>query len=243
MDLFFYGLWTLVLTTGLVAPALPLAAERRAGPLTAFVGYAVIQTVALLCPFALGWQIGRFNWVGKVLSICVSLVAIRLLRLSRAEVGLVLPNGKRGWAASGVGLGAAILLGVILVLVFGPNGRPSAETLAFEATMPGLDEELAFRGIAMALLTQGLAKPRSRLPAWGLPLAITSVWFTIGHVVGLDHGHLVVGPAQVMVAILAAGVLLTLIRVGSFSLLGCVVAHNTLNILVYVASYVFPLRG
>ena len=193
LDLILYGLWTLVLTTGLVVLALPLAAERRAGPLVAFVGFAVIQTVVLLGPPALGWQVGRFNWVGKVLSIGVGLLAIRLLQLTRADVGLVLPKGKRGWIATGLGLAAAVLFYLILVFVLGPNGRPTAETLAFEATMPGLDEELAFRGITMALLTQGLARARLGLPDWGLPLAISSIWFTIGHMVSLDHGHFVVG--------------------------------------------------
>ena len=123
------------------------------------------------------------------------------------------------------------------MLVLGPNPRPDAETLAYQATMPGLDEELAFRGLGMALLARGF--PVTRIGNWVLPLAITSLQFTAVHAVNIEHGHLGLALAAARF-ILPMGLLLGLIRIGSGSLLGCVVTHNAVNLTGYLAAFVLP---
>lgn len=230
MTLVLYMGWTLVLTGGLVLLALPFATERHAAPLLAFVAVAVLQTAVLVVPLVFGWHLGQWNWSGKIASICVGLAAIRVLGLTRTEVGLVLPAGRRAWLVSAAGPLLAMLLVLAFTVVVGPNDRPNAETLAYQATMPGLDEELAFRGIGMALLARGLGRPRLGLPKWALPLAITSLWFTAAHVVAIEHGHLALMPAAATF-VLPMGILLALIRVGSGSLLGGLLGHNAVNVL------------
>ena len=240
MDLILYEAFVLVLTAGLVLLACPFAAERRAVPLLGFVALALLQTLVLTVPLALGWHLGRWNWIGKLASIGVGLAAIPLLRLSRTDTGLVWPQGRSAWLVSAAGLLAGLILVALFALVLGPNPHPDAETLAYQASMPGLDEKLAFRGLGMALLARGL--PATRLPDWVLPLAVTSLQFTAVHVVNIEHGHLGLA-LQAAWFILPMGLLLCLIRVGSGSLLGCVVTHNAVNLTGCLTAFVLPATG
>ncbi len=239
MDLVLYEAFVFLLAAGLVLLAVPFSARRRVGPLVAFVVVAMVQTLVLTAPLALGWRLGRWNWIGKLASITTSLAVVRILRLTREEVGLAWPRGRSGWLASAAGLITGLALVTAFVLVSGPNPPPDAETIAYQATMPGLDEELSFRGVAMALLARGFPTTRFALPVWAIPAAVTSLQFTAVHVVNLEHGHL--GLAwQAIRFVLPFGLLLALVRVGSSSLLGCVVTHNAVNVSGYLAAFLLP---
>ena len=242
MDLIVYETFIFLLTTGLVSIAYPFATERRFGPLVAFVAIAMMQTAVLTIPLALGWRVGHWNWIGKLASIVAGLAVLPVLRLTRREVGLVLPRGRSGWIRSVLGLIVGLLFISLFVLVLGPNPRPNLETIAYQATMPGLDEELAFRGIFMALLARGYPTLRFGLPVWTLPVAITTLHFTMGHVVTIEHGHLglAIGAAPFVLPI---GLLLALIRVASASLLGSVVTHNVVNVAGDLAAFLLPTTG
>ena len=74
-----------------------------------------------------------------------------------------------------------ILWGLSLGLVFKPS-VPSVETLAFQALMPGLAEELAYRGIAPALL---LGLICGKEPSQGIPWTVV---FTTALAFGIWHG-------------------------------------------------------
>ena len=116
--------------------------------------------------------------------------------------------------------------------------RPAdAETLADQATMPDLDEELAFRGLGMAMLTRGF--PVTRIANRVIPLAITSLQFMALHVVNIEHDHLglTLGAAWF---VLPMGLLLGLIRIGSASLLGCGVTPDAVNMTGCLAALVLP---
>ncbi|HUK13911.1 MAG TPA: CPBP family intramembrane glutamic endopeptidase [Thermoanaerobaculaceae bacterium] len=130
---------------------------------------------------------GHWNWSGKVLSLALSAIVIAALRLSPAAVGLTFRQ--RHVKAGLIALVAFIAWGAGLGLLFRP-GVPTAETLAFQATMPGLAEELVYRGIAPALL---LGLMRKKAPVEGTPWAVilaTSVAFGAWHGLNLSHGRL-----------------------------------------------------
>jgi len=95
---------------------------------------------------------GKWNWTGKVFSLLLSAIVIFALKLSLDAVGFrKQENSKITWIA----VGLFIVWGTCLGLLFKP-GAPDLETLAFQATMPGIAEEIAFRGIA----------PRSFSASW-----------------------------------------------------------------------------
>ena len=125
---------------------------------------------------------GQWNWAGKLLSLVLSALVIAGLRLSAASVGLTLRQ--RHLKTGLVSLVLFIAWGTCLGLLFEP-GAPDAETLAFQALMPGLSEELVYRGILPALLFGliGRKGPIEGTP-WVMILA-TSVVFGIWH--GLNY--------------------------------------------------------
>lgn len=129
---------------------------------------------------------GHWNWSGKVLSLVFSAIVIFSLRLSPDAVGLRKQEHPRiAWIA----LGLFIVWGLCLGAVFNP-GIPDAETLAFQATMPGLAEEIAYRGIAPAiLLTLMHRKPHVDGIPWAVILA-TSAMFGLWHSLSFSNGNI-----------------------------------------------------
>lgn len=83
------------------------------------------------------------------MSLVLSVLVIVTLRLSPDSLGLRFKqeHPKIAW----ISLLGFIVWGAILGFVFQP-GAASLETLAFQATMPGLAEEIVYRGVAPALL-------------------------------------------------------------------------------------------
>lgn len=129
---------------------------------------------------------GDWNWTGKLFSLVLSAVVIFALKLSRDAVGLHKQEHSRiAW----IGIALFVVWGTCLGLLFKP-GMPNAETLAFQATMPGLAEEIACRGIAPAILL-GLMnrKPGVEDIPWSVIFA-TSVMFGIWHSLSFSGGSL-----------------------------------------------------
>lgn len=127
---------------------------------------------------------GHWNWTGKVYSLLLSVLAIAAFKLSPQTVGLTLEQRHPKIGAIAVLL--FIVWGACLGLLFKP-GTPDAETLAFQALMPGLSEELVYRGIVPALL---LGLVQRKAPVDGTPWAVilsTAIVFGVWH--GLNYSH------------------------------------------------------
>lgn len=131
----------------------------------------------------------QWNWSGKLWSIALALLVMFALGLGRDDVGLVAPKNVN---VSVIATLVLITLSFSLGLVFDPE-IPTAETVAFQLLMPGLSEELAYRGIAPAILL-GLYRPDStlheqaagRIP-WNVVM-ITSIMFGAWHGLGYGDG-------------------------------------------------------
>jgi uncharacterized protein len=128
---------------------------------------------------------GDWNWSGKVYSLLLSAVVIVVLRMRRGDLGLRLRQDAPRLAIVAV-LGF-IAWGTCLGLLFQP-GAYDAETLAFQATMPGLSEELVYRGIAPAILMGAILgrRPSDRMP-WAV-IGATAVLFGAWHSLGYRDG-------------------------------------------------------
>jgi membrane protease YdiL (CAAX protease family) len=125
-----------------------------------------------------------WNWTGKCLSLALSATVIAALRLSPAAVGLTIKQ--RHTKIGLVALLLFIVWGSCLGLLFKP-GVPDMETLLFQASMPGLSEELVYRGIAPAIL---LGLFRQKQPVDGTPwLVILSTAVVFGAWHGLRYSN------------------------------------------------------
>lgn len=129
---------------------------------------------------------GAWNWDGKLYSLALAAAIILALRLSPAQLGLVWPQARLRLATV-VSL-AYVAWATWLGHHFGTSYSP--ETLAFQATMPGLAEELAYRGLAPALLL-GLALRGGRAdPPHAAVILATALVFGLWHGLAYSQGDI-----------------------------------------------------
>ena len=201
-----------------------------------FVAYLVLDDFITGLPYAVpifDLNPARWNWAGKFYSILFSIAVIAALGMSASATGLVLP--RRNVRAGIVALILLIPLGVVLALAYGPD-PPSAETIAFQLFMPGLAEELAFRGIAPALL---LGLIRGRSPGQETPwvvVCIAAVPFGVIHGLGYSDGAYSFEPGPALWTF-SGGIIYGWLRFSTGSLLFPLLAHSLTN----VAFHLTPL--
>lgn len=183
----------------------------------------IIKTLALLG--------NHWNWTGKLLSLALSALVIAAFRLPPSAVGITI---KQRHTTLGVtALVFFIAWGTCLGLLFRP-GAPDVETLLFQATMPGLSEELVYRGIAPALL---LGLMRRREPIEGMPWAVilaTAAVFGVWHGLSYSGGRIgfdVTSALFPFIGSIPGGWL----RFKTGSLVFPVLAHSLANLAFHVA--------
>ena len=150
-----------------------------------FVNDAALTRLYGLLPDVIG---GDWNWLGKALALIITLA--------------VAAHPAFGWERSGLtfkqkpgSMPSAIVVSAVLVALFtyfalsSADDAASAETVAFQLTMPGLEEESFFRGILLLALNEAF---RGRLKAlgveWGWGALLSSALFGLTHAFGFEDG-------------------------------------------------------
>ena len=189
-----------------------------------FTLYSLLLEYVAAVPDPFG---GHLNWFGKLLSCGFSLSWVVIFRLSAREVGLSVPATSA--AESVPGIAAVLVLAIVTAGFFARGAWPRPETWLFQASMPGLDEELAFRGLEFACLLRAFA------PGTGLLFAsiATTLMFSLGHGLSYGPGGIHLNAFEALYT-LAMGSLLIYLRVRSHSLLVPIIAHNLANVGAYL---------
>ena len=224
-------------TIGLVLALLAKVADKRILVTSAvlFAVYLALDDFVTGLPNvvkALDIIPGKWNWTGKVFSLILSAIVIFALKLSPDAVGFrKQEHAKITWIA----VGLFIVWGTCLGLLFKP-GAPDAETLAFQATMPGIAEEIAFRGIAPAILLGLMGrKPQVDGIPWAVILA-TSVLFGIWHSLSVSGGQVgfdLMSGLFPFIGSIPGGWL----RFKTKSLLAPILAHSIANVAFHLAGW------
>lgn len=174
-----------------------------------------------------------WNWDGKVVSILVTLACIALIpSVNWSDAGFT-------WKQNGAIVPALIAVAVTCVIAWGSNlffggfqiKSPDLQAILFQATMPGLNEEPLYRGIALLLIDRAFGDEFTSL--FGAPIGwgalITSIWFGIIHGAAIASGHFVFDlPTIIVVALIGFG--LAWIRMRTGSLAFGVFTHNLTNV-------------
>jgi membrane protease YdiL (CAAX protease family) len=167
-----------------------------------------------------------WNWAGKAMALALSLAVA--LALGRRQVGLTLKQDRKGLPGA-LALSAALVAVFLGLALYFPGQGANADTLAFQLTMPGLDEELFYRGVLLLMLNEAFRGPLNILGApmgWGA--LISSVAFGLAHALGYSEGGFTFD-AMTMALTGGPALLLVWLREKTGSLLLPVVLHNFAN--------------
>lgn len=237
----------------MIAAILPLAAAgggfshawRRRLLTVALVAF-LVNGALLSVPSWLGIGFGNYNWAGKLLSIAVLWTAVLTVpALAPARAFLRRPSV--GWIAPTV-MCTAFLAGATfaLNLYFGNTSAWSFETIAYQATLPGIEEELVFRTILLGLFAAAMAPTRCRRTSGSAPppgerraelfaAIISSLLFGLAHGFFLDDAFRPQFDAISFAYTGAIGVGLARLALQTRSILPAIFAHNIVNLVAEAA--------
>jgi membrane protease YdiL (CAAX protease family) len=180
-------------------------------------GYGVIPS---LLPAA------HWNWQGKVCALAATLVVASLPAFGWRRSGLTLSQAEGGLKASLPVALVYCLFFVAIALVFPDHDKPSAETMAFQLTLPGLEEEPFYRGVLLLALDRAFpGRVRLLGVEWGLGAVLSCALFGLAHALGYSHGHFAFDAVTMALTALPSFIAVWL-RLRSGSVLLPVLLHN-----------------
>ncbi len=231
---------TLLCTLPFVLVALWHSPTRRWG-LVLFVGSLVfLENAVAELPRVNGFQHLHWSWQSALLTTAWTLLVVSLTPgLSFASIGIT-SSLRRGWLKPAI---PALLIAAAVPAVFfilGARVRLTGEGWAYLLVMPGLAEELLFRGLYQSLLNNALGRCwRLGGAEFGWGLLITSVLFAGANgLVAVDsqlHARIVL-PAAIapfMLSLVSGWV-----RERTNSVWPSVFGHNLSNIVIPVATLI-----
>lgn len=170
----------------------------------------------------------QWNWQGKVLALVVTLAMASLLPFGRANTGMVLRQIPASLKSSIPVVVAYSSFFFALALAF-PSDPASPETIAFQLTMPGLEEEAFYRGLLLAALDRAFCG-RIRILGvdWGWGAVMSCMAFGLAHALGYSNGAFAFDP-MVMALTAVPALLAVWLRYRTGSLLLPVALHNAGN--------------
>ncbi|RUT72817.1 CPBP family intramembrane glutamic endopeptidase [Ancylomarina longa] len=127
---------------------------------------------------------GNWNWDGKIFGILFGIFCYFLFRkLFKDYDYFTLKQDKSNFKKVSIVSLIVIVLATIIWFFFGES-EFNIESLAFQLTLPGIDEEIMYRGILLGLLMSGLKDKQKII---GNPsVLITSILFGLIHALKLD---------------------------------------------------------
>ena len=168
-----------------------------------------------------------WNWLGKALSLVGMLIVASHPLFGYRRVGLTFAQRPGFRTALAVFLGLMALFAYLAVT--DGSEMADAETIAFQWTMPSLDEELFYRGVLLLMMNEAFNRRVSVLGAKiGYGGLLTSLLFGLAHGLGYSEGSFQFDSMTFAVTGIPSLVLLWL-REKTGSLLLPVLGHSASN--------------
>ena len=175
-------------------------------------------------------RIGNGNWSGKIIAIVLGCLCFVIFKKYFNENNFFTRKQDTKNIKSVIIVSCITILLLCIQSLFDGSEQPnSIEYLLFELLMPGIDEEIMFRGILLGLL---LSSIKVRIPLIGNPsLLMISLLFGLGHglQIGPDFSFNIDPVTIVYTGIL--GYILGWITIKTKSILFPIIMHNAFNFL------------
>ena len=176
------------------------------------------------------------SWSGKLYSIAFAFTLLFLCRkaLSQDDVGITF-HQKPGSVLPASIVIFALATWALFVGILSPKGKPDLQTLLYLAIMPGLNEELIYRGYLLGILDRIIP---TRFMLFGAPVGwgaiMTSLFF------GLLHGFWLDNNLSIHIELIAlrnasvSGFIFAWLKERTGSLLMPIVAHGVEDFLFFL---------
>jgi membrane protease YdiL (CAAX protease family) len=175
----------------------------------------------------------HWNWSGKIYAITGSIFFYILFRKMFANCDYITFRQNNSFRPRFYVTIFLFILTIGLAIFSIKMSDERLEYFLFQCTMPGLDEELAFRGILLMLLSNAL-NPKIHIGTINLgnpSVIITSILFGLMHSLHIDNNWIVSQNWFEFINTFAIGLLLCWMTVKSGSILMAILAHNVINTL------------
>lgn len=173
---------------------------------------------------------GSWNWQGKGLALVILLAIAAHSRFGWQRIGLTFRQ-RSGSLVSCLAVAAIYLLFFVALALAFPNETAGPEDFAFQLTMPGIEEELFYRGLLLFALNEAFRRRWHFLGVdWGWGALLSSTAFGLAHALG--HGESGFAFDPITFGLTAIPSLLAVwLRERSGSLLLPMIVHNGGNLL------------
>ena len=199
--------------------------------LFAFVVFFVVNQVLLHLPMIYpevrisNWN-SNWNWTGKIYAIIGAILFLLIYRkFPLKDYFLTFKQGNK-FLKNGVIIITAILIIQIIIAFFTSNKPLHLETLLFQFSMPGINEEIAYRGIMLGLLTKIL---KSKNLILNSSVCVTAILFGLAHGFSLSSEFSIVFNIQPFLRTMIYGLIWGWITIRSGSILLALISHNLGN--------------
>ena len=197
----------------------------------AYLVYILLLKSRTLIPLPIYLEEVPLIWFGKIFSLSGTIALLYFMpRVSFRAAGLTWTQ-KSGSLRPVIIAGAFTLIGAsVTTFLFMYSPNTSLGNLLFQATLPGLDEELFMRGLLLLLFHQAFGKGMRIWGAqsgWGFWLVV--VMFGLLHGVTADSGEVQISFGAI-VATGFTGFVLTWMRERTGSLVVPILFHNVFNV-------------
>jgi uncharacterized protein len=168
---------------------------------------------------------GKWNWQGKLLALAATLAIAALPAFGFRRVGLTLAQ-EPGSLKAALPVAALYCAFFVIIAVAFPGGHSNGEEVAFQLTMPGLEEEPFYRGILLFALDQAFTVRKRILGVdWGWGAVLSCFLFGMAHAFGFSHGSFSFDPMTMALTAIPSFIAVWL-RLRTGSLLLPILLHN-----------------
>jgi uncharacterized protein len=168
----------------------------------------------------------QWNWQGKILALAATLIVASVPAFGWRPSGLTLVQAKGSLKRCIPVALLYCLFFAVMALVFPDRSAASPETVAFQLSMPGLEEEPFFRGVLLLALERTFAA-RLKLfgVEWGWGAVLACALFGLAHALDFSRGRFTFDPLAMALTGLPSFIAVW-VRQRSGSLLLPVLLHN-----------------
>jgi len=168
---------------------------------------------------------GDWNWQGKFLALVATLIIAALPAFGFRRVGLTMVQ-EPGSLKVALPVAALYCAFFIVISLAFPAGRSSGEEIAFQLTMPGLEEEPFYRGILLFALDRAfIGRKRFLGVDWGWGAVLSCFLFGMAHAFGFSDGSFSFDPVIMALTTIPSFIAVWL-RLRTGSLLLPILLHN-----------------